>query len=74
MRYLKADAQGRAIKDYLSNGESYEVIERSDGYLDYSENPRHYFAEYHEWNALHKEAIMNVSGRILDLGCGADAF
>jgi len=70
-RLVRADAQGRSMLDYLEQGEAYEIIERDDGYLEFTSGPEVYFREFREWNPLQKEAIMNVSGKVLDLGCGA---
>lgn len=49
----------------------HEVIERDDGYIDVTEGPGAYFADYRAWPACEKRAMRYVRGRILDVGCGA---
>lgn len=48
-----------------------EIIERDDGYIDTGSFPGSYFREYNEWWPLERRAIQYVSGRVLDIGCGA---
>jgi ubiquinone/menaquinone biosynthesis C-methylase UbiE len=66
------DAFGHILWDYYFNHEdSYEVIERSDGFVDVI-NPRLYFTKYTQWLDVEKRAMKFVSGkRLLDVGCGA---
>jgi SAM-dependent methyltransferase len=51
-------------------GQAFEVIERDDGYLSVADAAR-YFAGPDEWSNLEQRACEQVSGRILDIGCGA---
>lgn len=65
-----ADAFGTALREYHEGGESYEIVERDDGYID--ANPIElYFTGYGDWNKRIHEALEYVEGRVLDVGCGA---
>ncbi|HDQ59870.1 MAG TPA: class I SAM-dependent methyltransferase [Candidatus Woesearchaeota archaeon] len=65
------DVYGHEILAYLKGTESYEIIERDDGYIGPSGGPKNYFAEYNNWPSFQKEAIKFAKGRVLDIGCGA---
>ena len=65
------DAYGAAIRDYWRGDGGYEVVERDDGWIGYSEGPPAYLAEYDVWPQRQREAIGNAKGRVLDVGCGA---
>ncbi len=67
----KEDAFGHLLWDYYFNHEdSYEVKERSDGFIDVT-NPRIYFTKYTNWLDVEKKAMRFVRRkRLLDVGCG----
>ena len=65
------DAYGHELYDYLQGRNEYEIVERSDGFIDASTGPRIYCAGYEEWPAHYKEALRYVRGSVLDIGCGA---
>ena len=65
------DAFGREIYDYYHGLDSYEIVERDDGFFSLSPGPRLYFLEYEDWPAEEQQAIAYVRGRVLDVGCGA---
>ncbi len=65
------DAQGWAIYDCFCGKGGYEVIERSDGYIDVSGGPEVYLSKYEDWSEHEKIAMGYVVGRVLDVGCGA---
>lgn len=65
------DAFGREIYDYYHGQESYEIIERDDGFFSLSPGPRLYFLEYEDWPEADKRAIRYARGRVLDIGAGA---
>jgi SAM-dependent methyltransferase len=65
------DAYGVEMWDYFQGKESFEVIERDDGYLDISSELKVYFSEYPDWPDYYKEAMPYIRGRVLDVGCGA---
>ena len=76
MRKMKAmkteeDAYGQEIWAYYSGRDSFEIVERDDGYFDASSGPKTYFSEYQEWSIHEKRAMEFVKGRVLDIGCGA---
>ncbi len=65
------DAYGSAIFDYYSGLDAIETVERNDGFITASSGPAIYFAEYRDWHLQEQQALQQVSGRILDIGCGA---
>ena len=65
------DAYGAAIRDYWRGLGGFEVVERDDDYIGYSEGPPAYFSEFDDWRPHQREAIGYASGRVLDVGCGA---
>lgn len=67
---LQGDAIGTMNWDYFRGRESYEVIERDDGFIDVSSGPRYYFSEYRSWPRHDRRAMSFVRGRVLDIGCG----
>jgi SAM-dependent methyltransferase len=68
---IKHDAFGQAIWAYFKGNDSYEIIERDDGYFDATLGPNVYFSYYKDWPRHEKEAMKFVKGRVLDVGCGA---
>jgi SAM-dependent methyltransferase len=65
------DAFGREIYDYYNGLDSYEIVERDDGFFSLSPGPQLYFLEYKDWPAEERQAMTHVRGRVLDIGCGA---
>lgn len=65
------DAYGHAMYDYLHGTGGFEIVERDDGYIDVSGGPPVYFSEYRNWPGHYTEAMKFVTGRVLDIGCGA---
>lgn len=65
------DAYGRELLAYFHGEDSFEIIERDDGYFDVSPGPEAYFAPYEAWPEHQQRAIRLVKGRVLDVGCGA---
>jgi len=65
------DAYGQEIWAYYKGRDSFEIIERDDGYFDASSGPKIYFSEYESWSLREKRAMEFVKGRVLDIGCGA---
>jgi SAM-dependent methyltransferase len=66
------DAYGHEINDYfLGHSHVYEIVERDDGYIDFSTGPKAYFVEYKDWPSYQKKAIRFARGKVLDIGCGA---
>jgi len=51
--------------------ESYEIIERDDGFIISSGGASTYFAEFKDWPKIQKQAIKLAKGKILDIGAGA---
>ncbi|GIW67020.1 MAG: methyltransferase [Candidatus Parcubacteria bacterium] len=67
----KKDAYGQEIWAFFQGKESYEIIERDDGFVDLSGGPSVYFADFEKWPKHEKEAIKFVKGKVLDVGAGA---
>lgn len=67
----REDAYGAAIRDHYEGEETYEVIERDDGWIGLSAGATLYFSEYDEWADRTRAAVERVQGRVLDVGCGA---
>lgn len=68
---LEKDAYGQEIYAQFKGRESFEIVEREDGYFGASSGVRIYFSKYEEWQVHEKEAIKFAKGKILDIGCGA---
>ena len=64
------DALGQALFAHYHKRKAYEIVERDDGYVD-ATPCEEYFTGYSEWDSIEKDAIFHVSGRVLDIGCGA---
>jgi SAM-dependent methyltransferase len=68
----KDDAYGREIWAYLTEGYSYEIVERDDGFITASDGLKNYFADFASWAKRQQQAMRFVQGsRALDVGCGA---
>ncbi len=67
----KKDAYGQEIWAQFKGRESFEIVERDDGYFGASGGVKTYFFKYEEWQEHEKKAIKFAKGKILDIGCGA---
>lgn len=65
------DAFGEMLRDHHAGEETYEIIERDDGWIGPSAGGELYFAPPEEWPDLERRALDRVEGRVLDVGCGA---
>ena len=66
------DAYGQEIWAYYKDRESFEIVERDDGYFSTTHaGSELYFSEYEDWSLHEKRAMEFVKGRVLDIGCGA---
>ncbi|MFH1456175.1 MAG: methyltransferase domain-containing protein [archaeon] len=68
---LKKDAYGQGIWAYFNGKESYELIERDDGFVDFSTGSPNYFAKFKNWPKIQKDGMKFVKGKVLDVGVGA---
>jgi len=68
---LKKDTYGKEIWEYFKGKESFEIVEREDGYIDIFGGAKKYFSEYRNWPNHEKKAIKLIRGKVLDVGCGA---
>lgn len=68
------DAFGAALRQCYDAGQragaAFEVIERSDGLISVGDAVK-YFAGFEDWPDYEQEALTEVRGRVLDVGCGA---
>ena len=68
------DAFGQMLRDCQDAGRqpgmAFEVIERSDGLISVGDAAR-YFAGFDDWPEHEQTVLEAVSGRVLDVGCGA---
>jgi len=65
------DAFGQEIWAHFKGKDSFEIIERDDGFFDASSGPKIYFSNYGEWPSIERKAMRLAKGRVLDVGCGA---
>ncbi len=64
------DAFGQMVWAQHSGIESFEVMERDDGYIDVGD-PKIYFSEWKDWAPFEQRSMYFPKGRVLDIGCGA---
>ncbi len=67
----REDAYGHEIFDYMKGKPAIEVVERDDGFIGTGGGPRAYFRPYKQWGMYERRAMGYVTGRVLDIGCGA---
>ena len=68
----RQDAYGHQMYDYLRKiREVSEIVERDDGFFAVSTGAKYYFSEYRSWHDRERKAMRYVTGRVLDVGCGA---
>lgn len=67
------DAYGQQLlAQYKNRGEeTYEIIERDDGFIGSGSQAGDYFNDYTKWSKSEQKAINLAKGKILDVGCGA---
>lgn len=68
---LNKDALGQELWAFFHGEKSFEIIERNDGYINFSAGALEYFAEFNDWSEIQKQAINYAQGRVLDVGSGA---
>ena len=71
MKQYEQDAFGHEILDHFNGMESFEIVERDDGFFSVSPGAKIYFSEYEDWPDMDKQAMNYVRGMVLDIGCGA---
>jgi len=57
----KKDAYGQEVWAYLKGKESYEVVERDDGFIGLSSGSASYFQDFKDWPQIQKQAIKFVN-------------
>lgn len=68
---IKKDAYGQEVWAHFSGKESYEVVERDDGFIGLSSGAHAYFADFKDWPKHQKQGIKFAKGKMLDVGTGA---
>lgn len=68
---ISKDAYGQEVWAFFLKKDSYEVVERDDGFIGLSGSAPAYFAEFKDWLKIEKQAIKLAKGKILDIGAGA---
>jgi SAM-dependent methyltransferase len=71
MLSLSKDGCGSLIYAHYHGLPSFEIVERDDGWLDVSTGAPAYFAPFEKWPTCERQAMSQVRGRVLDVGCGA---
>ena len=64
------DAFVQLMLSCYNGNDSLKIIERDDGFIEAGYGNR-YFISYEDWPSHHVMAMKYVSGRVLDVGCGA---
>lgn len=64
------DVFGHMLLDTAAEQETWEIIERDDGFVS-ARSAEVYFDDYNHWPAVEKTAIRLAKGKVLDIGCGA---
>lgn len=65
------DAFGQEMRACLNKQDSYEIIERDDGFIAVAGKVSDYFKTFPAWPDCEKRAISLAKGRVLDIGAGA---
>jgi|GEM_PF-2527698 len=65
------DAFGEMLRDHHAGEDTYEIVERDDGWIGPSAGGEFYVRGFEEWTELEQRAMDHVEGRVLDVGCGA---
>ena len=66
-----ADVFGLALRDWARGGTDPEVLERDDGFTEIGAGHELYVADVDHWLTAQRRALRVVSGRVVDVGCGA---
>jgi SAM-dependent methyltransferase len=65
------DVFGRALLDWAMGGILPEVLEREDGFTQVGAGPDVYLSGFNGWPTAERKSIRYISGRVMDIGCGA---
>lgn len=65
------DAYGQGVWAFYNKKDSYEILERDDGYIDISSGAPKYFTKFKNWTNIEKKTIKLARGKVLDIGAGA---
>jgi SAM-dependent methyltransferase len=64
------DGYGEMLMAALEGRNTFEIVEREDGFIDAAVGARLYLAPFRRWPAVERRAMRFVRGRTLDVGCG----
>jgi SAM-dependent methyltransferase len=65
------DVFGHALLDWAKGGTSPEVLEREDGFTQIGAGTGVYLSGFKDWPSAERKSVRYMSGRVLDVGCGA---
>lgn len=65
------DAFGQMMWACYEGRESWQIVERDDGYFSAYGDPKAYFSQFNDWRRIEQKAMDFARGRVLDVGCGA---
>lgn len=65
------DAHGYAMYDHFKGKGGFEIAERDDDFITPTSAPKVYFSKFRDWPPHQKKAMRYVTGKVLDIGCGA---
>ena len=63
------DSFGKIMRDAVEGKDSSYIIERDDGFIRNTSGDS-YVSPFEEWVAPEQEAMKNIKGPVLDVGCG----
>ncbi len=63
------DALGQALYAQYKSGNGYELMERDDGHISPVGGEDTYFSSIRKWALCERQAIREVRGKVLDIGC-----
>lgn len=63
------DIFGKTMRDALEGKDADYILERDDGFIR-NTTGRNYIKPFEEWIKGEREAILNIEGPVLDVGCG----
>jgi SAM-dependent methyltransferase len=63
------DTFGKVMQAAIKGKDASYIIERDDGFIRHTSG-YNYIKQYEEWPEVEQEALLNIQGPLLDVGCG----